>query len=107
MFDFYVRYFFDSAEVDIKSLNNRVMSMKINSTPIPVDIINFYAPHAGHSAQTKMEFYNLARQLTQKIPSHSIKIIVGEFNPRLIEALPHETALDWRSCILYGKQFHS
>ena len=52
-------------------------------------------------------FYNLAHQLTQEIPSHSIKIIVGDFNPRLIEALPHETALDWRSCILYGKQFHS
>ena len=67
--------------------------MKIHSTPIPVNIINLYAPHAGHSAQTKMEFYNLAHQLTQEIPSHSIKIIMGDFNARLIEALPHEQHL--------------
>ena len=89
----YKKSFFDSAEIDIKSLNNRVMSMKIHSTPIPINIINLYAPHAGHSAQTKMEFYNLAHQLTQEIPSHSIKIIVGDFNARLIEALPHEQHL--------------
>ena len=62
--------FFDSADIDVKSLNNRVMSMKIHSTPLPINIINLYAPHAGHSTQTKMEFYNLAHQLTQALTFH-------------------------------------
>jgi hypothetical protein len=57
----YENFFFDSAEIDIKSLNNRVMSMKIHPTPIPINIINLYAPHAGHSAQTKMEFFTIWR----------------------------------------------
>ena len=80
--------------------------MKIHSTTIPVNIINLYAPRAGHSAQTKMELYNLAHQLTQEIPSHSIKIIVGYFNARLIEALHEQHLIGAHVCRAENNSIH-
>ena len=49
---------FKGTDVDVTCINNRIISLKINIVPLGISLTNVYAPHAGLTSQTKMDFYD-------------------------------------------------
>ena len=49
-----------------------------------------YAPHAGRSVKDKDIFYRDIQTTVSTLPKHEINIVLGDFNARLLERLPHE-----------------
>lgn len=78
-------------DIDVSACNNKNISLRINTSPIAINIAATHAPHAGHSTQQKTKHYEeLALQLS-KLKKHEINIILGDFNARLMEQLPEES----------------
>ena len=55
-----------------------------------MNVIAAYAPRAGKSKDEKRKFYKELSDVIDSIPSHEINIILGDFNARFMEWLPHE-----------------
>ena len=80
-------------EIDITSVSNRLMIMRIGSTPVKVNLVNVYAPHSGHNPQTKTDFYHSLTRIIQETPKHETNLVLGDFNARIMEVLPQEQHL--------------
>jgi hypothetical protein len=83
---------FKGTEMDVTCINNRIISLTINTDPLGISLTNVYAPHAGLPSQTKTDFYDSLAHLVRQQPPHQINLILGDFNfnARLMEILPGE-----------------
>ena len=66
------------------------MLVTFDTSPLRMNVIVAYTPHAGKSKNGKIKFYKEFNDVFDSIPSHEINIILGDFNARLMEQLPHE-----------------
>ena len=66
------------------------MLASFDTSPLRMNVIAAYAPHAGKSKNEKLKFYKELNDVFDNISSHEINIILGDFNARLMEQLPHE-----------------
>ena len=78
-------------ECDVCAINNKIMCLRIEATPVCINLAATHAPHAGHSMQNKTQHYELLTQYMSKWKNHEINIVLGDFNARLMEQLPEET----------------
>ena len=78
--------------MDVTCINNRIISLTINTDSLGISLTNVYAPHAGLTSQTKTDFYDSLAHLVRQQPPHQINLILGDFNfnARLMEILPGE-----------------
>ena len=79
--------------MDVTCINNRLMSLTINTVPLRISLTNVYAPHAGLTSQTKTDFYDSLAHIVRQQPPHQINLILGDFNARLMEILPGERSI--------------
>ena len=84
---------FRSQDVNITSVDNRIIEMQVNTRPIQMHLTNVYAPHAGHTFQLKTDFYDKLHDILQRQATHTINLVLGDFNARIMEVLPQEKNL--------------
>ena len=75
---------------NIQQINGRLMVATFNTAPLRTNFVVAYAPHAGRAVGAKDTFYNELFEVMGGLPKHEINIILGDFNTRLLERLPHE-----------------
>ena len=75
---------------NIQQINGRLMVVTFNSAPLRTNLVVAYAPHAGRAVAEKDTFYNKLCEVMDSLPKHEINIVLGDFNARLLERLPHE-----------------
>ena len=77
-------------EKNVKQINGRLIVVSFDTAPARTNVIAAYAPHAGRSMKDKDFFYQDLQADVNSLPKHEINIILGDFNARLAERLPHE-----------------
>ena len=75
---------------NIQQINGRLMVATFNTAPLRTNFVVAYAPHAGRALGEKDTFYNELNEVMGGLPKHETNIILGDFNTRLLERLPHE-----------------
>ena len=78
---------------NVRQINGRTMMISFDTSPLRTNVIAAYAPHAGTSKEEKRKFYKELSDVLDSIPNHETKIILGDFNVRLMEQLPHEVGV--------------
>jgi len=72
----------------------RLLSLRLNTTTGPVNLISVYAPTLSASKETKDEFYDQLDSLIQRIPKDEQLLLLGDFNARV--GADHDS---WPSCL--------
>lgn len=65
------------------AINDRMISIKIHSKPVNLNIIQVYAPTSDSNVEEIEQFYGELETILQKIPNREITIIVGDFNAKV------------------------
>ena len=79
------------SKLNVKQINGRLMLITFDTVPIRTNLIAIYAPHSGRNYQELEQFYHDLTGLISEIPKHEINVIMGDWNVRLQERLPHES----------------
>ena len=66
------------------------MMSSFDTSPLRMNVIAAYAPHACKSKDEKRKFYKELSDAVDGISSYGIDNIRGDFNARLMDRLPHE-----------------
>ena len=75
---------------NIQQINGRLLLASFDTQPLCTNIIVAYAPHALRPQKEKDDFYDKLNNTLSKLPKHEMNVIIGDFNVRLMEKLPHE-----------------
>ena len=75
---------------NIRQINGRLLVATFNTCPVKTIIVAVRAPHARRSVKDKDIFYRDIQTAVSTLPKHEINIVLGDFNARLLERLPHE-----------------
>ena len=75
---------------NVRQINGRIILATFDTKPLKTDIVVAYAPHAGRSISDEDTFYTQLHEVLSTLPTHEINLILGDFNVRLMEQLPHE-----------------
>ena len=79
--------------VDVRQHDARNIMLTLRMQAGYLDVISTYVPQACHSDPDATEkHYNELEQLLKIHYPYSPRLILGDFNARLIKALPHETS---------------
>ena len=79
--------------LDIQQHSARNLILTLKSQTGPLDIISTYVPQACHKDKAAADdHYAELDLLLNRRYAYSPKLILGDFNARLIKALPHETS---------------
>ena len=78
-------------KLNVKQINGRLMLVTFDTVPIRTNLIAVYAPHSGRNDQELEQFYHDLTGLLSEIPKHEINVLLGDWNVRLQERLPHES----------------
>ena len=73
------------------AVDTRIVKLVLNTSPLPYTIIFVYAPHNGHSDETKDGFYDVLDQTISSAQHQSVVMVVGDFNAQVASNLnlPH------------------
>jgi hypothetical protein len=64
-------------------INDRIITMRIQSSHTKVTIIQAYAPTNAAQDQDKNEFYEQLQDILDAAPEHDLKIVMGDFNSQI------------------------
>lgn len=64
-------------------VNERVILLQLNASPININIIQVYAPTSDHSEDEVEEFYSQIKDLIKKLPKQEMLILMGDFNAKV------------------------
>lgn len=64
-------------------VNERILLIQINASPVNTNIIQVYAPTTDHSDGEIQEFYDQIHNVIKNLPKHELLIIMGDFNARI------------------------
>ena len=64
-------------------VNDRIITMRLQSSHTKVTIIQCYAPTDAATDQDKNEFYEQMQDILDAAPQHDLKIIMGDFNSQI------------------------
>ena len=82
----------NNSKQNLQQINNRLLMVTFDTSPIRLNVIVAYAPHAGKTQQEKDLCYREIQQTYNTLPPHEINLPLGDFNSRLMEVLPHESS---------------
>ena len=83
----------ESTEVD-SSGTERFLSLRLNTSEGPVNLLSVYAPTLMAPSEIKDNFYNQLDDVIKKFPAQEALIILGDFNARV--GSDHEA---WPTCV--------
>ena len=75
------------------NINDRIMMIKLNTKPAPLNIIQVYAPTSQSSEEDIENFYNDLQSVKDSIPSKEICIIMGDLNAKVGEGVDSECGI--------------
>ena len=75
------------------AISDRIVTVKLDTKPAPLNIIQVYAPTSTSSEDEIELFYNDLQAVKDKIPSREITIIMGDFNAKVGEGEDHESGI--------------
>ena len=78
-----------------KPVNDRLLSLKLNTKPTIVNIIQVYAPTTASSDEDIETFYNDLQNLKDQIPNREVCIIMGDFNPKVGEGESKDSGIGY------------
>uniref|UniRef100_A0A8D8Z4U1 Craniofacial development protein 2 n=1 Tax=Cacopsylla melanoneura TaxID=428564 RepID=A0A8D8Z4U1_9HEMI len=64
-------------------VNERVLLIQINASPVNMNIIQVYAPTTEYSDEHIQEFYNHIDTLIKNLPKHEMLVVMGDFNAKI------------------------
>uniref|UniRef100_A0A8D8Q762 Craniofacial development protein 2 n=1 Tax=Cacopsylla melanoneura TaxID=428564 RepID=A0A8D8Q762_9HEMI len=64
-------------------VNDRIMLLQINSSPVNTNIIQAYAPTTDHSDEEVQLMYDQIQNILKKLPKHELNIVMGDFNAKV------------------------
>ena len=75
------------------SINDRIMMIKLNTKPAPLNIIQVYAPTSQSSEEDIENFYNDLQSVKDSISSKEICIVMGDLNAKVGEGEDNECGI--------------
>ena len=78
---------------NVQAIDNKNISMTIDTKPISIDIAATRAPHANHTIRIKNSHYAGLEQQMDKWKPYEVNFLLGDFNARLLEQLPQECTI--------------
>ena len=66
-------------------VNDRIIYLKIQGSPININIIQVYAPTTDHGDDEVEEFYQKLNEVRAQAKSHEINIVMGDLNAKIGE----------------------
>lgn len=73
----------NKAILGYETINERIITIKINSQPCIVNIVQLYAPTSEADEDTVEEFYRTIETTISKIPNKEILILMGDYNAKV------------------------
>lgn len=64
-------------------VSDRIISLKLNTTPCIMNIIVIYAPTAQASDEIIQNFYGILQRLLEELPRREITMIIGDWNAKV------------------------
>ena len=74
------------AVIGYNPFNNRIISVRINSRPHNISIIQFYVPTSASTEEEIEKFYSQLQEVIDKIPSRDVALIMGDANAKVGKA---------------------
>ena len=74
---------------EVKQMNGRIMAIKLRSKGMNLSFVCCYAPHSGHSSDTKEDFYDSLQIMLNECPE--AVFLGGDLNARLQYRYDSET----------------
>lgn len=65
------------------TVSDRIVTMKMSSKPININIIMAYAPTSACSVEELDQFYNLLRKTVNSIPNRELLLVLGDYNAKV------------------------
>lgn len=81
-------------------VNERIIAIRVNGTPLNMSIVQVYAPTSDSSEEELEAFYEDLENLLKKVPRKDILVVQGDWNAKIGEDAYH----DWKGTI--GKFGH-
>ena len=75
------------------TISDRLMTVKLNTKPVPLNIIMVYAPTSKSTDEEIELFYNDLQTAKDKIPRREICIIMGDLNAKVGEGEDKECGI--------------
>lgn len=73
----------DNCVLGYKPVSDRIITLRLNTKPCTLNIIQIYAPTAQSSEEELEMFYATLSATLREIPKREITIIVGDFNAKV------------------------
>ncbi len=73
----------DKSVLSWEPVNERIISLRLQTRFIKTTVILVYAPTNSASDEDKDDFYDLLQQVLDSAPAHDLKIVMGDFNAQI------------------------
>lgn len=73
----------NSSVLGYNPVNDRIISIKLNASPISINIIQVYAPTSAADDDVVETFYNQLETCMSQVPKREILIVLGDFNAKI------------------------
>ena len=80
---FFVQKKFCPSVESYKCINNRIMTLRMNSHPFCLTIVCIYAPTSTSSEEEAADFYKSLQEAVDATPKNDILTIMGDFNAKI------------------------
>ena len=77
------------------AISDRILVVKLAGAPLDINIVQVYAPTAGHDEDDIEEFYEGVDCAIKQCKSHELTIVMGDFNAKVGQGRDGETVGPW------------
>ena len=77
------------------AISDRILVMKLAGAPLDINIVQVYAPTAGHDDEDIEEFYEGVDCALKQCKSHELTIVMGDWNAKVGQGRDGETVGPW------------
>jgi len=71
------------SRIEYKAFNDRIITVKFNSTPNKLNVVQVYAPTSAAEEEETDDFYNGLAEVISHLPKSEMTIIQGDFNAKV------------------------
>ena len=75
------------------AISDRIVAIKLNTKPVPLNIIQVYAPTSDCEEEEIEAFYTDLQSVKNRIPDREISIVMGDFNAKVGEIEDSESGI--------------
>lgn len=69
--------------IEYIAINDRIIVVKLNSTPNKLNLVQVYAPTSTAEEEEIDKFYNILAEVVSHLPKSEVTIIQGDFNTKV------------------------